>query len=203
METVAPTDPDWHLPFEIVDGPSETGPRLGGRCPAIVLPALRACAHYVLTFPLLRHPPVDASVFVNCDFETLFGAMNDGILDDDRVVIHLHAPAARGVAETFAAEITAHPIVVGEAAWDWMDTDDGEGGQAPMSSHKLGGRPYCIQEPELPGAAELLAEGWRQVLQLDFPARTSVRGSWPFADGLFNIFFRPGHDQRLRWAFQK
>ncbi len=88
MELVAPLDLDWHRPLEIVEGPSETGPRVGGRCPAISLPVLRPAARYVLTFPLVREPAIDASVFVNCDLETLVGAMNRGIVDDDRVLIY-------------------------------------------------------------------------------------------------------------------
>ncbi len=86
--------------------------------------------------------------------------------------------------------------------------DDGAGKEVPVSSHKLGGRPYCIQEPELPGADELLTDGWTQVLQLDFPARSPVRGAWPFLDGLFNVFMRRDSIvapsvRGARWAFQK
>jgi hypothetical protein len=202
VKLVAPRDPDWHRPFTIADGPSADGPRLGGRPPAIERPELRAHdARYVLTFPLSIEPPLDASVFVNCDFETLLDAMNDGIFDDDRVVVVVHEPAPRGGSDVVASELSSHPIVVGEPAPDWVD--DGEGGRMPMSSHKLGGRPYCIQEPALEGADELLASGWVHVLQLDFPARSSVRGNWPFADGLFHVFIRPGRAGPPRWAFQK
>lgn len=201
MNLIAPRDRSFSRRFEIVDGPNETGPRLGGRCPAIALPRLRHDAHYVLTFPLAHEPELEASVFVNCGFDVLVGAMNDGVCDDERVVIEVHGPAPRGVSDRFAAEISAHAIVVGNAQSDWES--DGDGGRVPWSSHKIGGRPYCIQEPELPGAAALFAGGWVHVLQLDFPVRTSVKGNWPFGDGLFNVFIDPRQLDQPRWAFQK
>ena len=98
--------------------------------------------------------------------------------------------------------LSAHPIVVGSEAPDLVSDEDG--GTVIDSSHKIGGRPYCIQEPELSGAKELFADGYLHVLQLDFPGPPdAVKGEWPFGGGLFNLFWRPPfEEQEYVWYLQ-
>lgn len=86
MQLVAPLDRSMHRPFRIGDGDSESGPRLGGRAPALeyALP-LASGSQYVLTFPLIEQPVVFASVFVNGGVDVLRESMNDGVQFDDRL----------------------------------------------------------------------------------------------------------------------
>ena len=205
MRLVAPMDPGQHRPFRIGDGPSQSGPRLGGRAPLLdVMPSLAPASQYVLTIPFLVDPAVYVSVFVNGALETFWESMNEGLQSDDRIVTVRHGEALRCDSDEFRSDLSAHPLVVAELLEPDM-MDDGDGGRGISSYHKLGGRPYCIQEPELEGAEELLGRGYVQALQLDFPSRRDgvVSGSWPFADGLFNLFLTPDEDAPVYWAFQK
>jgi hypothetical protein len=205
MRLVAPTDPSQHRPFHIGDGPSHSGPRIGGRAPTLdAMPALAPGSQYVLTIPFQVEPAVNVSVFVNGPIEALLKSMNDGLQSDDRIVAIRHGEVIRGDSDEFRSDLSAHPLVVAES----LEPDlvkDSEGGRAISSHHKLGGRPYCIQEPDLEGAEELLGRGYVQALQLDFPGPGdgAVSGSWPFADGLFNLFIAPQRGVPLYWAFQK
>jgi len=182
---------------------SENGPRLGGRPPkGLDLSLLSPDAKYVLTVPVCEDPALDLSVFVNCAFRTFVGAMNNGAQSDDRVRLLLHAPTPRGTALDHGSRLSEHPIYIGEPEQDLTSNDDG--GFMFHSGHKLGGRPYCIQELEFPDLARLEKEGFLQLLQVDFPAESDVRGSWPFMDGLFNVFGRtPFAGTDLLWALQK
>lgn len=191
---VAPADRSRSIPFRIVDGPSERGPRFGGRAPdAAEVDALDDAAVYVLTIPFT--PELELSVFKRGE---LWDAMNAGIFADDRIVAVVHPPSARRSDDRFRSPLTEHAIVLGEEQSDASEEDE----EKPRADHKLGGTPYCIQEPELEGAA-----GLTQVLQLDFPSADDgdISGSWPFADGMFNLLTPTAHgDARVfKWAFQK
>jgi hypothetical protein len=204
MVPIAPKERFKHLPFRIGDGPSETGARLGGRAPSLDYPAkLRDDAEYVLTVPIAAQPVVYASVFVNCDFDALLDAMNAGIQADDRVVVVAHPEAGRSDSTRYQSGLSAHPLLIGDSVCDDVDTIDDQ--KIFAGGHKIGGSPHCIQEPELEGAGDLMNRGFVHVLQLDFPGREDgdVRGNWPFADGLFNLFMRLDRDEPPRWAFQK
>jgi hypothetical protein len=203
LKLAAPLDPSLRRPFRILDGSSDHGPRLGGRAPAFTeAPRLRSIAEYVLTFPFSEDPELFGSVFVNCTFEELLDAMNQGLQRDDRIVTVLHAALPRGRSDNWRSPLTEHPLRVGEVVADAID--DGQGGVVIASDHKLGGRPDCIQEPELEGAVALMESGYVQALQLDFPGPEdgSIAGNWPFADGLFNLFLPVAGGESV-WAFQK
>jgi hypothetical protein len=153
----------------------------------------------------MEDPAVYVSVFVNGTIEGLGAAMNRGLQSDDRIVASRHGETRRSDSDRYRSELSSHPLKIGEKVAEDLVEDD-EGGQVISSVHKFGGRPYCIQEPELEGAEELLDRGYVQALQLDFPAHrydAKVSGSWPFADGLFNLFLKPQDDSRIYWAFQK
>jgi hypothetical protein len=194
-----------HRRFRIGDGESQSGPRLGGLAPALErsLP-LSSGSEYVLTFPLFEMPPLFVSVFVNGGVDVLWDAMNSGVQSDDRIVAIRHNEIPRGRSKQFASELSAHPLEISPRT-DHDLVDDGTGGTIVYSAHKFGGRPYCIQEPELEGTELLLKQGFVHALQLGFPGRSDgdVSGNWPFADGLFNLFLKPDDPTVTYWAFQK
>ena len=191
MKIIAPTDRTMSIPFRIGDGPSEDGARLGGTAPeGISSPLLRPNARYFMTFPLATEPPLFASLFVNCSFTELIKAMNNGVQNDDRIILIVHSPCPRGTGSAYASAISSHPLLVGSPQSDTF-IEDGEWMLEPH--HKFGGNPFCIQEPELPGMAELFEQDYIQVVQIDFPNRNDgdVDGDWPFMDGVFNVFWKP------------
>jgi hypothetical protein len=205
MKLVAPLDRSMHRPFRIGDGESWTGPRIGGRAPALdhALP-LVAGSQYVLTFPLFEQPVVYVSVFVNGE-DSLWDAMNAGVQSDDRIVTVRHGDVPRGPSDRFESELSSHPLEVSREIRHDVIAPDGDDRQIISSVHKFGGRTHCIQGARLQGADELFDRGLVQVLQLDFPGREDgcVSGNWPFADGLFNLFMKPDEPALTYWAFQK
>ena len=139
---------DQHRPFRIGDGPSQSGARLGGRAPVLdAMPLLAPASQYVLTFPLLLEPVVYVSVFVNGTIETF------GEIDERRPSVRPQNPWRYDTGRRFAVtrtrsvERSAHPLHVADVLEPDL-VDDGEGERSIWSGHKLGGRPYCIQEPE-------------------------------------------------------
>ncbi len=125
--------------------------------------------------------------------------MNEGVQSDNRVVAIRHGALPRGSSNQFASELSAHPLVISPHSHPDL-IDDGEDSGIISSIHKFGGRPYCIQEPELAGANILLENGLVQALQLGFPGHADgkVTGDWPFAGGLFNLFLKPDDDPGTR-----
>lgn len=166
-------------------------------------PQLDPDGQYVMTVPFLREPLVYVSVFVNCSYRTLLGARNGGLQSDARIVVVRHGEANRDSVAANASGLTPHPLLLEtQPAPDLLDDEDG--GRVIDSSHKIGGRPYCIQEPELDGVEALLREGYVQAVQLDFPGSEDgdVSGNWPFGDGLFDLFLRVDPSATAYWAFQ-
>jgi len=205
MQLYAPVDVALSCPFRIPDGPSQSGPRIGGLAPSLLTPpALHPSAEYILTFPLCVEPLLYASIFRNCASDDFFHALNDGFMADDRIVAAVHPDLPRGESALHASQVSPHPLRLQLPAPDVLP--DGEGGFVTSSDHKLGGRPYCIQEPEVEGADALIAAGYVQVLQVDFPGFEdgNICGPWPFGDGLFNLLWRPPFlASELRWCIQK
>jgi hypothetical protein len=202
MKLVAPRDIERSTPFQILDGPSERGPRLGGRAPHGVGDGiLRLGAKYVMTVPLASEPALELSVFVQGE---LWAAMNAGLFSDDRIVAIAAPPSVRRRDSQFRSPLTEHRIVLCEEDDDLEHVEGPDVDPNPFTLHKLGGRPFCIQEPELQGAAELQARGYTQLVQLAVPTAedAAISGPWPFADGLFNLFGTPPFETFF-WAFQK
>jgi hypothetical protein len=117
-------------------------------------------------------------------------------------ILHLDLP--RSADYLNASALSAHPLLLMPEAPDVEH--NGEGGIEIVEAHKFGGRPYCVQEPELEGVDELLRRGYFQALQLAFPgARNDARvsGNWPFGDGIFNLFWKePFESTRPIWYLQ-
>src|SRR5258708_39432534 len=105
-----------------------------------------------MTVRLARAREIELSVCVQGE---LWEAMNRGIFSDKRVVAVVHARSARRSDRTYASVLSEHRIVLGDEAPDLVTDQSDDGGPRPMSDHKIGGRPYCIQEPELEGAEAL------------------------------------------------
>jgi hypothetical protein len=200
MELIASRDRARSIPFRILDGESERGARFGGRAPEGAFEGrLRDDAVYVMTLPLAKGPAREISIFRQGE---LWDAMNAGLFSDERIVAIVHEPSRRRKDRRWASHMSEHRIVLGDELDDMNTADDGE--TKPRADHKIGGRPYCLQEPELEGAEALLERGLVQLVQLDFPSADDgdISGNWPFADGMFNLFGAPPFDT-VFWAFQK
>ncbi len=188
-------------PFVIGDGPSLSGPRLGGRAPEGV--RARGGMEYLLTVPFLTSAQ-ELSLFV-AGFDELLPA-NGSLQAPGLIEVLLHTPAPRRASGEPASSLSEHPLLLQPVKDDWFVNDDGE--TVIESSHKLGGRPYFIQgEPDLEAeVAKILRSGYLQILQLDFPGGGGdalVSGDWPFADGLFHLFGSPPFDRdHWRWFFE-
>jgi hypothetical protein len=201
MALVAPLDRGRSRPFRIVDGSRSNHARLGGRAPSGVGDAvLSEAAAYVLTVPAAVDPDLYISIFVQGE---LWDAMNRGMFSDERVVALSHGALPSRTDGRFPSALSEHLLELGEERPD-MVAEPGDDVIRPRADHKIGGRPHCIQEPELEGIEALLDTGFVQLVQLDFPsaADAMVRGTWPFANGLFSLFGAPPFE-RFFWAFQK
>jgi hypothetical protein len=157
----------------------------------------------VLTFPFVADPPLYFSVFVNGPLADLWKAMNGGLQMDDRIVVVRHGESLRSDSDRWKSNLSAHPLLVHPTLEPDM-LDDGDGGMVIASGDKLGGRPHCVQDPELEGSDALLDQGYVQAVQLDFANQGDalVTGNWPFADGLFNLFAKPDPTSPTYWAVQ-
>jgi hypothetical protein len=207
---LAPLDRGFARPVRIVsldDG--ARGARLGGRAPALVeIPhGLRDDAEWFFSAPI---GPEDAdgderfvSVWLNSSFEDRLALMNHGVVDDARVLLVPHAMIEARRDDKHASRFAAFGLSVGDPV-----PDRGEDGASPLAAHKIGGRAFCIQEPELPGSEAIVASGFVHLFQLDFASAdddADLEGSWPFADGMFNVYGRApfASTSDFRWAFQK
>ncbi|MEM7246846.1 MAG: hypothetical protein AAF533_15950 [Acidobacteriota bacterium] len=177
-------------PVTIMDGDSESGPRLGGRAPAGVRPS-DAGLRYLLSLGFPWLPDHEVSVFVVADEGRLLHA-SGGLATKELLEVVLHPVRRRSEAPTsWDSGLSEHPLSIAAACSDLREI---EGRWVPRSADKMGGRPYFIQgEPEREEPVmELLQRGYVQLLQVDVPAGgpASVLGSWPFGDALFHLFTR-------------
>lgn len=177
-------------PFSIGSGPSETGPRLGGRAPQSVAP-INPRLRYFLTVPLSGSSQ-EMSIFTDPSSAFVFGGNAGRILSGGGIEIAIHDSTGRSPDQTsFDSELSAHPIRVGSVE---PDVQDEEGIQRPFSGHKLGGKPYLVKTGgQLEASLQSLIDaGFRQALQIDFPGSEDgpVEGSWPFGTGLFHVMLK-------------
>ncbi len=207
MALYAPKLPTSCRPFTVGTGASATGARLGGRAPKLEpWPQLHPAAEYFLTLPLQSDPELFISVFRNCGPDEIWDAMNAGFRSDASVFAVAHPDVPRRDDDLAASVLSAHPLLIADVTDDWMDSGEPDIGRLVRAGSKIGGRPFCIQEPELEGADELLAAGYLQVAQFDAsnPSDALVSGNLPFGDGLLNLFWKaPWNPREPRWAFQK
>jgi hypothetical protein len=202
---IFPDELDYSRPFHFAPEQQPQGARIGGNMPAGLSVDLHDYAEYFGTFPLVISPsPHSFSIFINCRFSELLLALNQGPQSDNRIVAVLHADAPRSTSNRFASKLSQHGLQIGDILLDSIQNDSGE--QQIREQHKFGGRPYCIQEPTLAGSEALLNQGYRQVVQIDFPISRYdglISGSWPFGDGMFNFFWKhPFVGQEYYWYVQ-
>ncbi|HMV28043.1 MAG TPA: hypothetical protein PKE23_01555 [Anaerolineales bacterium] len=191
-------------PFHFVEETSLAAARIGGTMPDGISVPLRDDARYFGTFPLYDgNSRLFFSIFINGSFASFIHALNAGFQTDDRVVVIVHEKKPRSTDTKYASGLSPHAIQVHDIASDLIQNDIGE--TVIRERHKFGGRPYSIQEPILPGSEALFAQGYRQVLQIDFPNPTdgAISGSWPFGDGIFNLFWKaPFEKEPYYWYLQ-
>lgn len=202
MPLVWPSEKTECIPVLIGDGPSVSGPRLGGRSPEGI--KARKGMEYLLTLPFSMDPAQELSLFI-AGFDEILPA-SGSLQEPGLIEVLLHSPAPRRASDESASSLSEHPLLLQPAKDDWFINDDGE--TVVESSHKLGGRPYFTQgESDLEDEVErILRSGYLQVLQLDFPGGGDdalVSGDWPFADGMFHLFGKPPFDRdHWRWFFE-
>lgn len=200
--------------FHVVDLPSASGPRLGGRAPAEIVPVRpRPVTRYLLTADAWWRSETEFSVFLHGTYEE-FLALRGKVQLGGLVEVVVHGLSRRGSDSAYASELSEHKIVVDseeddvEAVED--DSDDGDDDDEdecrvePISTHKMDGCPYILRNVNLSTKlCELARSGMVQVIQLDFPANPgdgNVSGNWPFGDGLFHLFADP-KDSKRDWAW--
>ena len=201
---IFPEDINLSRPFHFATESQPGGSRIGGNMPEGLVVALTENARYFGTFPLYEgQSALYFSVFINCSFSDLLDALNQGFQSDDRIVVIVHEEKPRSTSPQYASKLSRHTLQIDDVQADVVRSDGGE--DVIRDRHKFGGRPFCIQEPTLDGADELFAQGYRQVLQIDFPNLTDgdISGSWPFGDGIFNLFWKyPFENERYYWYLQ-
>jgi hypothetical protein len=206
MRPLYPLNPEQCLPMRVGKGPSEQGARLGGRAPVDVAPRRQnALSSYFATVPLTLEPTLEVSLFLSLDFDSMADAAGR-LLHKELIEPVIHQPTRRGTSDWLTSSLPEHPLIIMEQTEDWVV----EGKERIiLPGHKLGGRPYTIRKTQtlLAELQECNAQGFTQVLQLDFPVGAddaTVAGDWPFADGMFHLLGRPpfaSGDWRWFWEF--
>jgi hypothetical protein len=202
---IFPDNLDFSRPFHFSDEQQPQGARIGGNMPEGLSIDLHDHAEYFGTFPLIiGASPLSCSIFINCLFSELLLALNQGPQSDNRIVAVLHEDTARSTSNRYASKLTRHALQISDVMPDIIQNDGGE--RQIRERHKFGGRPYCIQEPTLAGSEVLLSQGYRQVVQIDFPISRYdglISGNWPFGDGIFNFFWKyPFAGEEYYWYIQ-
>src|SRR5689334_22000638 len=110
MQLVCPSNPLTCLPLNVIDGPSETGARLGGRPPVDVRPAFQdAFTQYFLTLPFSIEPVRELSIFICSDFSQLLETC--GTLHKEGLVqVVIHEESRRGEASSLSSNLSEHPL---------------------------------------------------------------------------------------------
>ncbi len=201
---IFPDNLDLSRPFHFANEVQPTSARIGGTMPEGISVTLNENAEYFGTFPLYEgNSPLYFSLFINCSFAEFVQTLNGEFQSDNRVVIVLHRDVPRSNSLQYASKLSPHIVEIEDIQSDIVQGDQGE--NVVREKHKFGGRPYCIQEPNLPGADELFEQGYRQILQIDFPnpGDGRISGSWPFGDGIFNVFWKPPFEgEKYYWYLQ-
>jgi hypothetical protein len=201
---IFPDNLDISRPFHFADEVQPSSARIGGNMPEGISVTLNENAEYFGTFPLYdNNSLLYFSLFINCPFAEFIQSLNNGFQTDNRIRIVLHEDKTRSNFTKYASKLSQHTLVMDGIESDIILNDQGD--NVIREGHKFGGRPFCIQEPNLDGADELFAQGYRQVLQIDFPnpADGRISGSWPFGDGIFNLFWKhPFEGEKYYWYLQ-
>jgi hypothetical protein len=202
---IFPDNLDYSRPFHFSPEQQPQGPRIGGNMPDGLSLQLHDHAEYFGTFPLiLGASPLSFSIFINCRFSELLLALNQEPQSDNRIVAVLHGTTSHSTSNRYASKLSQHGLQIGDTLPDRIENDGGT--QQVRERHKFGGRPYCLQEPTLAGSEVLFNQGYRQVMQIDFPTSRydgRISGNWPFGDGMFNFFWKyPFLGKEYYWYVQ-
>ncbi len=201
---IYPDDPNFSRPFHFAAEHQPGGPRIGGNMPEGLVVLLHDSAAYFGTFPLYEDNGLYLSLFINCSFAEFLSALNQGFQTDNRIVVITHEEKPRSKSTKYASKLSQHRLQIDGIKADTIQNDSGE--NVIRERHKFGGRPFCIQEPLMEGSEELLIQGYRQILQIDFPVSREdgkISGNWPFGDGIFNLFWKyPFENAKYYWCLQ-
>ena len=197
MNLICPQDLNVSRPFQRGLGPSEIGPRMGGRPPKGIYPSsLCVEPRYLLTLPLSEDRQSEITIFYSWDqFNKLIGVPNNSIEKSigKYIDIAIHGHSFRDIASPFTSDLSEHPVIISDPVNDLVIDDEID--EAPLSDHKIGGRPCRIRNLEqlFKNVASIQAQGYLQVVQLEFIGSNDVewKGNWPFADGVFHLFGKP------------
>jgi len=187
--------PGYCIPIRIGDGPSLSGPRIGGSGPIGVSPERLAEADYLLTLMLDDDHATEVSLFLNHDWWD-FSDYYRCVLGEDEPWIEfvVHGSSERGLNNSRRSLLTPFPLIYGPAILDQQGYFAEDGEAIPNSDHKIGGRPFIIKsETAFVNAIQKIEQnGFHQLFQLAFPGSrdANIAGDWPFGDGIFNLFFK-------------
>lgn len=201
---IYPFDSKLSRPFHFIEETEVQGARIGGTMPEDIIYSFNETAEYFGTFPVYSEKQdLYFSVIINCTFAELIASLNQGLQKDNRIVVVLHKEAPRSTSIKFSSKINAHSLVISDPVSDYITNSSGI--SYVRERHKFGGMPFCIQEDLPDGTAAAINNGYRHILQIDFPgiADINVSGSWPFGDGIFNLFWKfPFENNGFFWCIQ-
>ena len=194
------------IPFIIGEGPSPSGPRIGGAPPEGVSSSQSGDAHYLLTIALEEDASTELSIFLHPDWW-------DIVLDHSRTLYSqkenwvefvVHGPTFRCLHDNHKPLLIPHPLIFAPTESDRQDDDSCDEPGAPLWEHKLGGKSYFVRyNRQLTEAVQEMGHlGYRQLLQLTFPGPKDgdIAGSWPFVGGIFYLFVKRDEGQ-YQWRY--
>jgi hypothetical protein len=196
MVLAFPDDQRYSIPFSIGIGDSESGPRLGGRSPASVVSLRLIQGAYFATVPVVTTPALEASIFLDWKRFGAFDKVPRNCVSPagtEFVEVVSAEPMRRRSDTVFAGPLSEHPLMLGTLTDDTeVDFDEQ---LCFRSSHKLGGSPHLIQPREslVKQLETIRLNDYRHIVQFDYvvPNDAAWKGTWPFGDGLFNLFGKP------------
>lgn len=184
-------------PFFLTAENVDTGLRFFGAPPRGVSPT-RVGFRYLLTVPYDLGSAWELSVFIHQDLDlVLDGSGTLQMPGSELIDVVAHPRSPRGSQVEFGLGDVCYG---GRLLEPIDDVVDGE----VYSAHKLGGHPFFLHgEPrvEQPIMEAMRRDGYRQVIQLAFPAYAEdvdVDYDWPFGDGIFHLVARLAEDD-LDW----
>src|SRR5512136_750319 len=107
MRVAFPNRCDHSVPIVVSDGPSPSGPRIGGHGPLGVGPGKDVGSRYLLTLPLLVEPPTEFSVYLSMSMDEMVDGERH--LNAPGVQVFVHPPGVRGTIGEGEPLLSEHP----------------------------------------------------------------------------------------------